>query len=165
MKTIVADKYLILNSRREVLVFIHEGKEIDDVFLPRMIYGNEEEIIFQQKMMNILNGRVINDENSVYLYEQSKTATRIEEDQSRTKYQRTKRYFACVTDFDDELVGSINEICQEFNIEPFFMPLGYLKHKAWKNIKIPREYRVINIDLDLPKPIKILELKLNYVEY
>ena len=80
MNTIIIDKYLILNSKSEVLVFIHEGKEIDDIFLPRMIYGDEEEIVFQQKMMDYLYPRVINKENEVYLYEQEQKTMVLEKD-------------------------------------------------------------------------------------
>ncbi|MCX4365822.1 MAG: hypothetical protein OSJ70_08650 [Bacilli bacterium] len=165
MNTIIIDKYLILNSKSEVLVFIHEGKEIDDIFLPRMIYGDEEEIIFQQKMMDYLYPRVINEENEVYLYEQEQKTTAIGEDNKRYPLIKNKRYLACAVDFDDSLVSNVNAICGEYNIMPVLLPIRYLKNKAWRNIKVPWKARKINIDLDLPKPLKILEMKLDYTEY
>lgn len=159
------DKYLIVNKDREVLVFVHEGDPTSDIFLPRKTRYAHEDVIFQRRLMKLLKMHVINEENTVFLYEQPMYVHPAKEGAKKDHDPIIKRYYACVTELDDYVVGVINTICNELNVLPYFVPLEVLKDRAWKSIKVPVPKRKIAIDIDLPKTIKILEYKLDYVEY
>lgn len=165
MQKIEIDKYLIVNSNREVLVFVHEGEPTSDIFLPRKTRYDHEEVKFQRRLIKLLERHVLNDDNKVFLYEQPMYYHPDNPNAVETHDPVVKRYFACVTELDEYVVGIINTICNECNILPYFIPLDVLKNRAWKSIKVPSSKRKIAIDIDLPKPIKILEYKLDYVEY
>ena len=165
MQTIIIDKFLVMNSKREVLVFVREGEELSDIFLPRKLHSAKEEIEFQRRICGLLEREVAKKENIVFLYEQPMYEERKDESYCGDEGPITKRYYACMSDFDEEFVGSINLICNECNVLPYLVRLETLKQKAWKNIRVPKHKRKVAIDIDLPKPIKILKYKLDYVEY
>lgn len=165
MELVIIDKYLIINSNREVLVFVREGDEISDIFLPREKCLVKEESSFQERMISLLKHRVINEENKAYLYEQRMYENRKGEEDLENHIPMIKRYYTCISKFDEKLVREINELCNEFKILPYLISLQDLKQKAWKSIKVPRSKREIAIDIDLTKAIKILQYKLDYVEY
>lgn len=160
---ITVDKYLIINDKREALVFIHEGRVFEDVFLPRIIYGDEENVPFQQKIMSVLKD-VVGEENETFLYEQATFDHRLIDGEEIT-CKKNKRYYVCLSDFNDELVGKINEVCSNYNIMPVLLPISFIKKSSMRYLGLPKSRRKLNIDIDLPKPIKILEYKLDYVEY
>lgn len=163
MKEIQIDKYLIVNPDREVLVFVHEGEPTSDIFLPRKIRFDHEEVLFQRRLIKLLKRHILDEDNQVFLYEQPMY---VHPDKTGEDHVPIiKRYYACITELDDYVVGIINTICNECHVLPYFVPLEVLKDRAWKSIKVPLEKRKIAIDIDLPKPIKILEYKLDYVEY
>lgn len=165
MDNITIEKYLIMNSEKEVLIFLREGEEITDIFLPRRTKFKKEPITFQKRIYSLLKTHISLVENRVLLYEQPLYDYPDNEGDLDTHDVINKEYYMCLCDFDDELVTKINMICNEYNVLPFMVSLNALKNRAWRNIKVEREKRKYAIDIDLPKPIRILQYKLDYVEY
>ncbi len=165
MGNITIEKYLIINSNREVLVFLRDNNDITNVFLPRRTKYAQETISFQKSMYNLLKCHLLEGDNRVFLYRQPLYDYPDNKGESSTHDVINKEYYVCLSDFNDDLVTKINTICNEYGILPYLIPLGTLKDRAWRNTKIPREKRKYAIDVDLPKPIKILKYKLDYVEY
>ena len=143
---------------------MREGEEISDIFLPRKLHFAEEEIEFQKRIYGLLKRRVTKKVNRVFLYEQPMYEERKDEAYCGDEGPITKRYYACMSDFNEEFVGIINQICNECNVLPYLVPLETLKQKAWKNIRVPKPKRKVAIDVDLPKPLKILRYKLDLLQ-
>lgn len=165
MDNITIEKYLMMNEEQQILVFLKEGEDVTDVFLPRRVKYKKEPIAFQRRMYNLFKSHMPIKDSRVLLYEQPLYNYPNIEGGEGTHDVINKEYYMCLCDFDADLVEKINIICNEYGVLPYMVSLSTLKNRAWRNINVPREKRKYAIDIDLPKPLKILKYKLDYVEY
>ena len=162
----VIQKYFILNKDFEILVFIRDESNKDEdrstLFLPRNTNNDGTDYSFHRKLMQILKEDGINLDSPTFIRSQNSNSTRssiryVNNKPVLKKDKLSRRYYLTFGDFNSLTIAKIIELCDSYNILPYFLPIEELERITTKDI-IYSYNNPLSVEGNIKDAIKILKI-------
>lgn len=159
---VLKNKYLILNHNFEVLVF-YSDKNSGKLLLPERLNYGEEEYPFFVRLREILeSGGIYYDDASELKLVGRGPSQVIHEVIDDIEIQKTcvKRFWFTFGTFTEETLRRINDLCYEYELEPYFLGIEELQKIAIMSANAKPNSRSLVIDNKINKAIGCLKRSL-----